>query len=75
MTLDERYDIAAEIMEMDYEMRNYEGDEDIIMYWLQEGVEDHLTNWEVEDYLDYVNEYADLVDAYQECQKMIEEDC
>ena len=74
MTLDERYDVAAEIMEMDSRIRNYGGDEEIIMYWLEEGVEDHLTVWTEEDYLEYVDEYDELVRVYRECERMMEED-
>lgn len=75
MTLDERYDVAAEIMEMDNEIRNYGGDEEIIMYWLQEGVEDHTEEWSEYEYLDYVDYYKDVVAAYEECKRMMEEDC
>lgn len=75
MTLDERYDIAAEIMEMDREIRNYGGDEEIIMYWLQEGVEDHNGVWEVEDYLDYVEDYNYVAKVYNRCKELMEEDC
>lgn len=75
MTLDERYDIAAEIMEMDDEIRDYGGDEEIIMYWLQEGVEDHNGVWEVEDYLDYVEDYIYIATVYNRCKELMEEDC
>ena len=51
------------LAEMDKTARGL-NDEVLVMDWLATGIPDHLVNWEIEDYEEFVDEFDELWEAF-----------